>query len=234
MLPASAAAALRDEFDHDFTGLGGERRATARVPPLRLVPAERAHTIERIASIFETWSLNHPVPLALDDLHWADSATLATLARLHRLVSSQRLTLMAAFRPVPHNPDLRDLISGCVGKGAERFALGPLDTDAVRGLVADTLGHQPGPALLDSAARAGGNPFLIIELVVGSMYSEMYTRSVSSPGSPRPTSARPAPAAVAGARSSAAANWRYPSGRPHVTHVVVGDPSPPRPSSSSS
>ena len=165
VLPASAAAAFRDEFEQELTTFTDGRRQSARVSPLRLVPAERAHTIERIAAMVETWSLDHPVLLALDDLHWADSATLATLGRLHRLVASQRLTLIAAFRPIPHNADLRDLVAGCVGKGAELFALGPLAPDAVRGLVADTIGHQPGPTLLDSAARAGGNPFLIIELV---------------------------------------------------------------------
>ena len=43
--------------------------------------------------------------------------------------------------------------------------LRPLDVAAVRDLVTDTVGHEPGPALLDTAARAGGNPFLVVELV---------------------------------------------------------------------
>ena len=127
MLPA-AVAAQRAELHELF----GEQRSATRVSPMQLVPAERAHLIERIAGMVETWSLAHPVLLALDDLHWADPATLATLGRLHRLTSSQSLVLVATYRPVPHNPELRDLVAATARGGGELCVLGPLDVAAVR------------------------------------------------------------------------------------------------------
>ena len=160
VLPAAVAAQhaeLHELFD--------EQRSATRVSPMQLVPAERAHLIERIAGMVETWSLANPVLLALDDLHWADPATLATLGRLHRLTSSQSLVLVAAYRPVPHNPELRDLVAATARGGGDLCVLGPLDVAAVRTLVIDAVGHEPGPALLQHAARAGGNPFLVVELV---------------------------------------------------------------------
>ena len=51
--------------------------------------------------------------------------------------------------------------------GAEKIVLGPLDQAGVAQLAADVLQAQPGRALLKMAERAGGSPFLLVELLSG-------------------------------------------------------------------
>ena len=99
-VPGSPGAAVAAQRLAELHELFDEQRSATRVSPMQLVPAERAHLIERIAGMVETWSLANPVLLALDDLHWADPATLATLGRLHRLTSSQS----RARRRLPAGP----------------------------------------------------------------------------------------------------------------------------------
>lgn len=142
-----------------------EQPAGERVSPLQLVPTDRALVIERIAAMVETWSRSDPVLLAVDDLHWADPATLATLGQLHRLVDRQRLVIAATFRPAPQNPDLSALVANLCRSGAALRMLPPLAGEAVDELVEGMLGAVPGPGLVDCARRAAGNPFLVGELV---------------------------------------------------------------------
>ena len=153
----TVGAALSDD--------GGDRRSMGRVSPLQMVPAERSHVIERIAGVIETWSVANPLLLMLDDMHWADPATLATVSRLRRLSATQRFTVVVAFRPVPHDHELRTVIATTVKEDGEHRMLSSLDADAVRELLIEAIGHRPSPALLAVALRAGGNPFLTKELV---------------------------------------------------------------------
>ncbi|HZE33724.1 MAG TPA: LuxR C-terminal-related transcriptional regulator, partial [Actinoallomurus sp.] len=52
-------------------------------------------------------------------------------------------------------------------QGAERMVLEPLDEDAVTEIAEDVLGAAPETDLLGLAAGAGGNPFLLVELLGG-------------------------------------------------------------------
>ena len=52
-------------------------------------------------------------------------------------------------------------------EGAEKIVLGPLDQAGVAQVAADVLQAEPGPALLEMAERAGGSPFLLVELLSG-------------------------------------------------------------------
>ena len=51
--------------------------------------------------------------------------------------------------------------------GAEKLVLAPLDEAGVAQVAADVLGAQPDHALLKMAERAGGSPFLLVELLSG-------------------------------------------------------------------
>jgi hypothetical protein len=52
-------------------------------------------------------------------------------------------------------------------EGAEKIVLGPLDQAGVAQVAADVLQAEPGRALLEMAERAGGSPFLLVELLSG-------------------------------------------------------------------
>jgi len=106
-----------------------------------------------------------PLLLALDDLQWADRATMATLWALARRSSDMGLLLVLAFRPTPTPPGLERLLEGSDRIGALRIRLGPVADAALDDLALDVLGAPPTPALREQLQGAGGNPFVALELL---------------------------------------------------------------------
>jgi DNA-binding CsgD family transcriptional regulator/tetratricopeptide (TPR) repeat protein len=94
-----------------------------------------------------------PLVLVLEDLHWADAASLALLGALCREIGSTSLTLIGTSRPVPQ-PDLPE---------AEVLELGPWDVRAVGAYLAG-LGevHPTWAAVVHRLG--GGSPLYTREL----------------------------------------------------------------------
>jgi DNA-binding CsgD family transcriptional regulator len=118
---------------------------------------------EALLDLIDQLCAESPTGLVVDDLHWADPATVAVCHRLARSVIQRPLLLICAMRPVPRRDDLRSLRravgrDGCV-------ALGPLTAAAAADLVAQLAGGAPGPGLVRLAADASGNPLYLTELV---------------------------------------------------------------------
>jgi len=138
--------------------------------------------------------------VVLEDLHWADEATLDFLQLLGRRVVMMPALVIATYRDdeLPHDHPLRLVLGGL--RGAERLTVGPLSRDAVARLAA---AHGADGAGLH--ARTGGNAFFVTEVLA--------RRGVSTPGSVRdavlaraarqPASARRLLEAVAVARPRA-------------------------------
>ena len=141
------------------------REGRAHRSPMQTVPDDRSAHIEWLAALLDEWSEATPVLVTIDDLHWADAATLAAVARLHRTTDEHRVVIVLAFRPLPHDADLEVLLAGLRAEGVSASALGPLGAADVDAIVTDVLGSPPGPQLVEATARAGGNPFLVVELV---------------------------------------------------------------------
>jgi DNA-binding CsgD family transcriptional regulator len=108
-----------------------------------------------------------PTLLAVDDLHWADRASLATLWALARRTADSGLLLVLAFRPVPQPQELARVIDGCDSLGAEHLNVGPIAEEALAELAADVVGARPGASLLEKLRGARGNPFVAIEVLRG-------------------------------------------------------------------
>jgi DNA-binding CsgD family transcriptional regulator len=126
----------------------------------------RAHSlIDGLQQALETATAHHRLLIALDDLERADAETLVVLRAL--IARTARLPVRWAFalRPGESRVELRELLQRL--DHARRIALGPLSDDAVAGIVADQLDAPGHPELLCFAARAGGNPFLLVELLQG-------------------------------------------------------------------
>jgi DNA-binding CsgD family transcriptional regulator/tetratricopeptide (TPR) repeat protein len=113
----------------------------------------------------EAASGDGPVLLVVDDLQWADRASLVFLRALATRVTGRPIGVVAAFRPVPRDPEFIDFIAALVEAGGLRVALGPLDDAAVRALVEVILGTAADGQLLDWTRGAGGNPLFVTELV---------------------------------------------------------------------
>jgi DNA-binding CsgD family transcriptional regulator len=104
--------------------------------------------------------------VVLDDLQWADDETMVALRLLPRQLASYPIGWVLARNDEEVGPS--DLLFTLLeDEGATPIELGPLDGGAVADLLADALGAPPDEELLELAAGAGGNAFLVVELIEG-------------------------------------------------------------------
>jgi DNA-binding CsgD family transcriptional regulator len=114
-----------------------------------------------------------PTVLVIDDLQWADQASIMLWGRLARLALDLPLLLVGMMRPVPQRDDLLAL-RRVVGEAA-RLQLTGLTGSAVAELVASLVGGVPDERLLRLADGAAGNPLYITEMVAALTRSSSVT-----------------------------------------------------------
>jgi predicted ATPase/signal transduction histidine kinase/tRNA A-37 threonylcarbamoyl transferase component Bud32 len=112
----------------------------------------------------------HPLVIFLDDLQWADRASLKLLQTLVTAQNSHHLFLIGAYRDTevdaahPLQVTLNAMQQAGVSLG--HFTLGPLDLTSVEQFVSDTLQcvapHELAELVL---AKTGGNPFFVGEFL---------------------------------------------------------------------
>jgi predicted ATPase/signal transduction histidine kinase len=114
----------------------------------------------------------HPLVLFLDDLQWADAATLGLLEPLLTSPEIRGLLLIGAYRDneLDASPQLARTLAalGRAGVALTRIALGPLALPELVTLVADTLhasAAQAEPLARVVHAKTGGNPFFVIQFL---------------------------------------------------------------------
>jgi DNA-binding CsgD family transcriptional regulator len=166
-------AALRSGL-RDTPGLLGGAPLTghlARLLPELGPPAaesDRATLFEALRWAFATICRPAPIVVFLDDLHWADNATLELLPALAGTLEREPLLLLGAYRsdeiPRGHalrraRTDLRRL------RRLRELAVGPLDRADTAALAARLLGGAVSPALAATLHdRTAGVPFFVEEL----------------------------------------------------------------------
>jgi len=124
------------------------------------VPATLA---EQLLALVAEESAVRPVVLVIDDLQWADPASVTLWGRLARTARQAPLLLIGTARPVPHRDDLLALHRLAGGDG--RIQLTGLAEPEVADLVAVLAGGRPDDGLLRLAEGAAGNPLYLTELV---------------------------------------------------------------------
>jgi tetratricopeptide (TPR) repeat protein len=117
---------------------------------------------EQLLALIAEECATRPTVLVIDDLQWADPATVRLLARLGGSARDLPLLLAGMMRPVPQRDDL--LALGRAGR-AVRLQLTGLPEAAVAELVERLAGGVPDSQLLKLAADAAGNPLYVTELV---------------------------------------------------------------------
>jgi DNA-binding CsgD family transcriptional regulator len=104
-----------------------------------------------------------PVVLVIDDLQWADPASVKLWGRLARTARQVPLLLVGLTRPATQREDLTAL-RRTVDESA-RVQLTALSEAAVAELVGTLAGGRPDTRLLTLAAGAAGNPLYLTELL---------------------------------------------------------------------
>jgi DNA-binding CsgD family transcriptional regulator len=128
---------------------------------------QRFWLLRELQESLERAALRAPMAIAIDDMQWADEATLAALLTLPRQLASHRiLWLLAARTGGPAGPAC-DAVNRIADAGALKITLPPLDRAAVAGVAEDLLGGAPDSALLNVLAGVRGQPFLLTELLRG-------------------------------------------------------------------
>ena len=107
-----------------------------------------------------------PLCLVIDDVHWADAASLRYLAFLLTRLEELDVALVVATRPHEAGADAELLAAVTTDNAAEVIRLPPLTRAAVAQLVESGLGGAPDPVFVDACLRATrGTPFLMRVLV---------------------------------------------------------------------
>ncbi len=118
--------------------------------------------VQAIGAILAARSATIPTLLVLDDLHWADPASLAVIEELLAIVPELRVALLATYRSTWSH--------GWEGRSAyEQINLRPLRPDDARRMAAELATGAP---MADEVTeqvleRSGGNPLFLEELVQG-------------------------------------------------------------------
>ncbi|MEU8422930.1 AAA family ATPase [Micromonospora sp. NPDC048835] len=119
---------------------------------------------DAVTAALVTVSQHRPVVVVLDDLHWADPASLRLLSFAVQHTWFEQLLLVGTYRDAEvesgEHP-LRPLLMPLVAK-ATTITLTGLSRDEVAALMTRTAGRAPEAGLVDEVhRRTGGNPFFV-------------------------------------------------------------------------
>lgn len=189
---------LRTLPDRDFERLAAEEltELAAVFPALRPLgpgvdrlegPDERVLAYYAIRELVERLAARQPLLIVLDDLHWADRASLELLAHLLRRPPQAAVLFAGAFRPAEADPMLVSTVDrACVDGPVSKLKIGPLGVDQAAPLLADAANAD------QLYLASGGNPFYLLQLARGGFDSNL-------PGLPEQGEELGVPAAVAAA-----------------------------------
>jgi DNA-binding CsgD family transcriptional regulator len=147
--------AVPDSLRGELGGIFGSLAAGDGAEPAIGDERYRSHRAVRV--LLERLASEKPLVIALDDLHWADDATIELLAALLRRSPEAPVLLVLAFRP-GNAP--QELVAALAAPLVERIELGHLsEAEAVA-----LLGNVDEEARAAIYRHGGGNPFYLEQL----------------------------------------------------------------------
>jgi DNA-binding CsgD family transcriptional regulator len=108
-----------------------------------------------------------PLAIVLEDIHWADNGTLLALRSLATARLDVPVLWVLTARTGAGGPAVRETLSVLQRAGAAVVRVAAMSPGAVADMVCDAVRANADESLLNLAAKAHGNPFLVGELAGG-------------------------------------------------------------------
>ncbi|WP_169810574.1 helix-turn-helix transcriptional regulator [Nocardia arthritidis] len=162
-------ALLRDQGVEALAALLPAKPALARwLPELAArsgaaeIDTDRIRLFGEILTVLEQCSMNRPLVVVLEDLHWADEAGLELLAFLVANIAEGDLFLVGTYRPADSGP-LRKLVAGLRrDPGVRLLSPAPLTRHEVGRQLAALRGREPEPGTIGRIfERSRGIPLFV-------------------------------------------------------------------------
>ncbi|HEV8339947.1 MAG TPA: protein kinase [bacterium] len=166
------------EFAPELVGLMPELERQLPKQAARAIGApedRKSRLFAGVAHFLGASAAANPILLALDDMHFADAATVELLQHVARRSPSYRLLLIVAYRPdeVPASASGKAFTQIVHALGREAFssavALRPLTSDQVTDLIEQLAKHPQRPVMFGRRIHeiTEGNPYFIEEVIKG-------------------------------------------------------------------
>jgi DNA-binding NarL/FixJ family response regulator len=156
-----------------FPSLGG---ANGGPPVVNL--AERFRAYDAVRVLLERLSARRPLVIALDDLQWADSASIELLSHLLRRPPRGAVLILIAYRPPYASPRLGAVLEAARRESGNGHSSHVLELESLNGEDCERLlsSQLDGPVRARLCRESGGNPFYLEQL------ARTERRGFASPG----------------------------------------------------
>src|SRR5271170_3271477 len=127
----------------------------------------RYWVVHDLADAIHAAAAQTPLAIVLEDIHWADNATLLALRSLASARPGVAVLWVVTARTGAGGPGVQETLSVLQRANAAVVRVAAMSPGAVADMVCDVVRANADESLLKLAAKAHGNPFLVTELVGG-------------------------------------------------------------------
>jgi DNA-binding CsgD family transcriptional regulator/tetratricopeptide (TPR) repeat protein len=128
---------------------------------------QRFWLLRDLQHLLERAALQSPLLISVDDAQWADGGTAAAIRTLPTRLLGLPIAWVIALRPPRESTPLNNALEQLKRNGARSLVLAPLDQSAIEQIATDVLSAPPEQSILEQLAEADGNPFLVVETLLG-------------------------------------------------------------------
>ena len=127
----------------------------------------RYWVVHDLADAIDAAAAQTPLAIVLEDIHWADNGTLLALRSLATARPDVPVLWVLTARTGAGGPAVQETLSVLHRANAAVVRVAAMSPGAVADMVCDAVRANADESLLNLAAKAHGNPFLVRELVGG-------------------------------------------------------------------
>jgi DNA-binding CsgD family transcriptional regulator len=123
--------------------------------------------VHDLQSALEIAAARSPLVISIDDLQWADNATLRALRSLVPALTELPLLWTLSARTGRRRRAVPEILTWLEQSAAVRLRIGGLTPEAVAAIIGDLVQGEADTTLTALAERAQGSPFVLVELLRG-------------------------------------------------------------------